>query len=126
MAFGAVPIATELIFLEFSSLSAQLIWLGAASIYLIAVVTRLGCFDVEQAGNDGFVGLPTTVTGMFWCAHWLVFPESSSSALFIVLLAVAMLAPIRVPRIGRLGLVILLVSVITLIIAHAAVLKTTS
>lgn len=126
MVFGAVPIATELIFLEFSSLSAQLIWLGAAFIYLIAVVTRQGCFDVEQAGSDGFVGLPTTVTGMFWCGHWLVFPESSSSVLFIVLLAVAMLAPIRVPGIGRLGLVILLVSVITLIIAHASVLKTTS
>jgi phosphatidylserine synthase len=125
MVFGAVPVAAELIFLDFPSLSAQLMWLGAALVYLIAVVTRLGCFDVEQAGSDGFVGLPTTVAGMFWCAHWLGFPEASSSALFLVLLAGAMLAPIRIPRMGRLGLVILLVSVIALIIAHTVVLMAT-
>jgi phosphatidylserine synthase len=122
MVFGAVPVSAELAFLDFTSLSAQLIWLGAALIYLIAVVTRLGCFDVEQSGSDGFVGLPTTVAGMFWCAHWLGLPEETPSAIFLVFLAAAMLAPIRIPRMGCPGLVILLVSVIALMFAHSAAL----
>ncbi|MBK73806.1 MAG: hypothetical protein CMO76_10250 [Verrucomicrobiales bacterium] len=124
MVFGALPVATELIFLDFPSLSVQLLWLGAALIYMIAVVTRLGCFDVEQAGSDNFVGLPTTIAGMFWCAHWLGYPMAPSSTLFLALLACAMLAPLRIPRMGRLGLVILLVSVIILITAHTEMLLT--
>ena len=120
--FGAAPVVIDLQFQSFPSGAHQVLWLAGALLYLLAVVTRLGCFNLGESNRDCFVGLPTTLAGLFWCAYWLAPPHPLASASLAVGLAVAMLAPVRVPRMGRTGLLVLLVCVIALIAAHAVVL----
>lgn len=119
LVFGAVPVVADLFFLSFASPGEQVLWVASALLYLVAVVTRLGCFNLEQAGEDRFVGLPTTLAGLFWCAYWLAPPRPLASSLLLVGLAVAMLAPVRIPRMGRVGLLILLLCVVALVSGHA-------
>lgn len=122
LVFGAAPLVIDLQFQVFSSVILQVFWVGCALLYLIAVVTRLGCFNLEEGESDRFVGLPTTLAGLFWCAYWLAPPQPMASGILCLVLAVAMLAPVRVPRMGRVGLLILLVCVAALITTHALLL----
>src|SRR5262245_37111724 len=62
VAFGVVPVfAARLYFFPGGTLD-QLLWIAAAVWYILAVITRLGYFNVYsmKAGNS-FVGLPTTM-----------------------------------------------------------------
>lgn len=74
-------------------------WWGSAFAYVAAVVTRLGFYNVE--GDDTrFVGLPTPAAALIWSTY-LLWPAPSPAWIVPVLFigcALAMIAPITIPR----------------------------
>lgn len=73
-------------------------WWGSALAYVSAVVTRLGFYNVE--GDDSrFVGLPTPAAALVWSTY-LLWPAPSPwlAPVLFVGCALAMIAPITIPR----------------------------
>ena len=83
------------------------VWWASALVYLGAVVTRLGFYNVE-ADDTRFVGLPTPAAALVWSTY-LLWPVPAPPWLVPVLFtgcALAMTAPIAIPRPGAVGLAV--------------------
>ena len=118
-AFGVAPVVVlESMSVPGSGLSAVVWWAGAF-VYLGAVVTRLGFYNVE--GDDTrFVGLPTPVAALVWSTY-LLWPSPSPSWLVPVLFSacgLAMIAPLAIPRPRLLGLTVFSLWAVSLTLWH--------
>jgi phosphatidylserine synthase len=97
--FGFVPVACMYLLLDFdSSISVRLWWSGAAFAYIVSALTRLGCFNLHQADENHFVGIPTTLSALMLSTLFFVSASPGLSMLALVVCAYAMLAPIALPR----------------------------
>jgi CDP-diacylglycerol---serine O-phosphatidyltransferase len=97
--FGLAPVACLYLVQEFgASPLSRLGWAAAGFAYLVSALTRLGCFNLHQAGAGHFVGIPTTLAALVLTTLllWRTSPAASGVALFAC--ALGMLAPLRVPR----------------------------
>jgi CDP-diacylglycerol---serine O-phosphatidyltransferase len=97
MAFGLAPIVVASALPGRSGGMAGLTWWAAAFCYVLATVTRLSFYNVEQ-DESRFVGVPTPAialiwsTCLLWPVAWWAVPFVSSAC------AVAMVAPVIIPR----------------------------
>ena len=115
--FGFVLVVCMYILLDFgSSTSERLWWSGAALAYLVSALTRLGCYNIHQADEDHFVGIPTTLTALLLSTFFFLNASPGFSMLVLFICAYAMLAPIAIPRPHSVALAVLLIW-ITLVIA---------
>ncbi|HEX5216929.1 MAG TPA: CDP-alcohol phosphatidyltransferase family protein [Vicinamibacterales bacterium] len=76
---------------------AGLLWWLAAACYLIAVVTRLTFFNLEE-NPLAFVGVPTPAIALIWSSLLLVRPGAGVATITFAACAVAMVAPLPIPR----------------------------
>lgn len=97
-----------------------LLWIGSAFFYLLCAVTRLGVYNIHQDGVTGFVGLPTTISGLLWSSFFLLRPPITISIALMVGLSVAMVSPFAIPRPGKVVLSTIIGWAVALIILHGA------
>ena len=71
-------------------------WLGAFA-YVVAAVTRLGFYNVEQ-DDARFVGIPTPAAALLWSTLLLFSPPAWLVATLLFGCAALMIAPLPIPR----------------------------
>jgi CDP-diacylglycerol--serine O-phosphatidyltransferase len=97
--FGFVPVACLYLLLDFgTSAAVRFWWSGAAFIYLVSALTRLGCYNLLQAKEDHFVGMPTTLAALLLSTFALAGISPAVWGFALVCCACAMLAPFALPR----------------------------
>ena len=107
VSFGVAPVVCLFRLSEFSTPQDFLVWIPAAIFYSIAALTRLGCYNIADDGEGGFVGLPATLGGLVCGTLFLVSPPPIASALVLSATGVLMIAPFRIGRPRRAGLIVL-------------------
>jgi CDP-diacylglycerol--serine O-phosphatidyltransferase len=117
LVFGLVPVIVVSRFTDQPGGMAAAAWWGAAFLYVLAVVVRLGFFSVE-ADHDRFTGLPTPAAALLWSTV-LVWPVSEwvAPAVFIAC-AAAMVWPVRIMRPRGVGLAAFAAWAVGLIVWH--------
>ena len=98
---------------------AALAWWSCAFLYTFAAITRLGYYNLTH--SDGFVGLPAPCCALVVSTSLLWSPHALASALILVCCAVAMVAPIHVPRPRAVGLVAFVGWALVLVALHGLV-----
>ncbi len=121
--FGVVPVVCLFLLLSLEDQVQALWWWGAAFIYLLCAMTRLGAFNLKGAESPDFIGIPTTVAGLFWSSVFLLNPSVEATALLLVLTGVAMVSPIRIHRPRGRGLFLFGMWAVGLIVLHGALAK---
>jgi CDP-diacylglycerol---serine O-phosphatidyltransferase len=116
---GLVPVAVlASLALTPAPLLARAAWSAAALFYLIAVVTRLGFYNVIS-DDDAFIGLPAPV-GALAVATSLLFPAGVVAASVVLILCGAlMLAPFRIARPKGSRLLLFVAWALAVVAAHA-------
>jgi CDP-diacylglycerol--serine O-phosphatidyltransferase len=76
---------------------AATLWWAAALVYVLAAVTRLGFFNLEDDART-FVGIPTPAIALVWSSLLLSTPSAPLVACLFVAAAAGMVAPIVIPR----------------------------
>jgi phosphatidylserine synthase len=94
-------------------------WWAAAFVYVLAAVTRLSAFNVED-DSTRFVGLPTPAVALIWSTVLLWSPSPFVIAWLLVLCGAAMVGPFTIPRPRGAGLVVFALWAAALIAAHLA------
>ena len=94
-------------------------WWAAAFLYLLAAVTRLSAFNVDEDGSR-FVGLPTPAVALIWSTALLWPPPPSVIALLFLACGAAMVAPFGFPRPRGTGLAAFALWAVALVVAHGA------
>jgi phosphatidylserine synthase len=92
-------------------------WWAAAFVYVLAAVTRLSAFNVEEDGTR-FVGLPTPAMALIWSTVLLWSPPPAIIAWLFVLCGVAMVGAFTIPRPRGIGLAAFALWAVALIVAH--------
>ena len=118
LTFGLVPVVVLSLLVPFGSTAGQLAWVAAAFFYVLAAVTRLGFYDLHHAEHLGFIGLPTTVTGLIWSSTFLARPSVGASAVLLLVCGGAMIAPLPIPRPRGVGLVAFGTWAVALVLLH--------
>jgi phosphatidylserine synthase len=77
---------------------AILAWWGCAFLYSLAAITRLGYYNLKHGDGPWFVGMPAPLCALVISTSLLSSPRPLAAALILLGCAVAMIAPIRVPR----------------------------
>jgi len=119
LAFGGFPIA-GLFLLDYPSASASPFWfLGCALFYLLAIVTRLSHYNMRALqGQKAFLGLPST-EAVLLLATALLFPQSLGfMPVILLVLGIAMVAPIPIPRPRGFGLFVLVLWPVLVLVFH--------
>jgi phosphatidylserine synthase len=111
IAFGVFPVVVaHCLFIDELSFLSLNFWFFeiAVSFYLLSLLSRLALYNLESAGTDFFVGVPSTLMNVFWAVFYL-FPTTASlcGGLFLVL-ALLMGAPIKIKRPDRRAMVLLI------------------
>ena len=118
--FGILPLACMVPLLDFDASPAWRVpWLIAAMLYLISALTRLGCYNLHQSAADQFTGLPTTLSGLILSAAFLARPSPLVSACVLIACAVAMLAPVQIPRPRKAGLAAFVATILMILALHS-------
>jgi CDP-diacylglycerol--serine O-phosphatidyltransferase len=95
IAFGAAPLVVLFASGPTESIPAACQLIGGV-VYALAAMTRLGFYNVEQNAAM-FVGAPTPAAALL-CLTALLLPGSWATTVALVVAAVLMVAPIRIPR----------------------------
>jgi|GEM_PF-1337217 len=117
---GLVPITVlASIVLPPAPLLARAAWAVAALFYIIAVVTRLGFYNLFSDGHE-FIGLPAPV-GALVVATLLLFPAGVVAAAVVSIVCGAlMLAPLRIARPKGWRLLVFVGWAVGVVAAHAS------
>jgi phosphatidylserine synthase len=92
--FGLVPVVCATVLFHVSGA----IWFGSMFLYVACAVTRLGYFNITHENTDGFIGLPAPVAALLWSSLFLFEPAASLVTAVAITAAMAMIAPMPVPR----------------------------
>ena len=119
--FGFVPVVCASLRIDFaaSTPGAVVWWSAAAMAYLVAALTRLGCYNLHQSALNHFVGIPTTLAALLLAALFIVHPSVPVMAIAFAGCAVAMSTPIPIPRPRGVGMLAFVLSIILVIVLHA-------
>jgi phosphatidylserine synthase len=115
VAFGFAPVVCLTIL--YPGVASLLV---AGGFYLVATLTRLSFYNVmsEEQDRNHFVGVPTTVIGMFWTLV-LLFPLLLPwTGVLFLLFGFMMILPIRVRRPRARGLLFLVLCLAVMILLH--------
>lgn len=108
--FGFVPVVCMYLLLDFGpSTTGRLWWFGAALAYLVSALTRLGCYNIHQAKEDQFVGIPTTLAALLLSTLFLVSASPFLSGISLSLCALAMVSSFAFPRPRGLALAVFVI-----------------
>ncbi|HEX5702579.1 MAG TPA: CDP-alcohol phosphatidyltransferase family protein [Pyrinomonadaceae bacterium] len=77
---------------------ATLAWWGCAFLYSLAAITRLAYYNLKHGDGPWFVGVPAPLCALVISTSLLWSPRPLAAAVIMIGCAVAMIAPIRVPR----------------------------
>lgn len=104
-----------------AALGAALAWWGCAGLYALAAITRLGHYNVTHDDGPWFVGLPAPFCALVVSTSLLWSPGPLAAAVILVCCAVAMVAPVRLPRPRAAGLAAFAGWAILLVVIHGLV-----
>jgi len=116
--FGMAPVGVMSALAPPAGGVAALFWWLAAAGYLIAVVTRLVFFNLDD-NQAAFVGVPTPAIALIWSSALLAEPNAFAVAALFAICAALMLAPIPIPRPRPAGLALFVAWAISSVGAHA-------
>jgi CDP-diacylglycerol--serine O-phosphatidyltransferase len=88
--------------------------------FAICAITRLAFYNATRETANEFVGLPVPAAALAWSSILLVSPGMLLSTVILASAAVAMVAPVRIPRPTGLGLAAFVAWPLTVIAAHLA------
>ena len=115
---GMMPIAVMLGLLPAMSRPVAAVWIAAAFVYLLGVVTRLGFYNLTHAEGKFFVGLPAPVAALT-VATMLLWPLSALPAAILMSVAgLAMISPVRILRPSGVGLFLFVLWPAVVFIGH--------
>jgi len=115
---GVVPIAVMLGLLPAMSKTAAGVWIAAAFVYLLGVVTRLGFYNLTHEEGKFFVGLPAPVAALT-VATMLLWPLAALPATILMsAVGLAMISPVRIPRPSGVGLFFFILWPVAVFICH--------
>jgi phosphatidylserine synthase len=119
LAFGLVPVVCLHRCAPPSGAVFGGVWFACGFFYLLCAVTRLAYYNITESTVAGFIGVPSTLLGIFW-SGWLLWAAPPIATVGgMVAGGAAMVSPLRVPRPGvKVSAVVTLVS-LSLAIAHA-------
>ena len=100
--FGLAPAVVVGARFPAGGLAAILSW-SIAGFYLLAVVTRLAFYNVEEDG-ERFVGIPTPAAGLICCTSLLLPSPAWATWWPLALSGALMIAPLPIARPGARGL----------------------
>jgi CDP-diacylglycerol--serine O-phosphatidyltransferase len=98
---------------------AALVWWGCAFLYALAAISRLGYYNLTHGNGSWFVGLPAPFCTLVVSTSLLWSPHARTAALIMFCCAVAMVAPIRLPRPRTLGLAAFACWALVLVVLHS-------
>jgi CDP-diacylglycerol--serine O-phosphatidyltransferase len=117
---GLVPVAVlATLALAPAPSVARAAWSIAALFYLIAVVTRLGFYNVVSDDNT-FVGLPAPVGALVVATSLLFSAGAVSASVVLILCGALMLAPFRIARPKGWRLLVFVGWALAVVAAHAS------
>ena len=116
---GMLPVAVMLSLLTTMSHPAAAVWIVAAFIYLLGVVTRLGFYNLTHEEGEFFVGLPAPVAALAVATMLLWPPSALPSAILMSAAGLAMISPVRIPRPTGVGLFLFILWPVTVFICHS-------
>jgi len=93
-------------------------WWGCAFLYSFAAITRLGYYNLTHGDGPWFVGLPAPFCALVVSTSLLWSPHPLAAAVILVCCAVAMIAPVRLPRPRAAGLAAFVGWAILLVLLH--------
>src|SRR5215510_313980 len=97
---------------------AALVWWSCAFLYVLAVITRLGYYNLTHGNGPWFIGLPAPFCALVISTSLLWSPHALAAASVLVCCAVAMVAPIRLPRPRAVGLAVFVGWALVLVVLH--------
>lgn len=119
--FGLVPVISLYLLLDPGNRGIfAVIWALGAFAYLVAGLTRLGCYNVHQASGEFFVGMPITMSALLLCT---LAALTRSPTVFVLVLAAcscAMVIPMRFPRPTGWKMILLAGWVLAVFLSHVA------
>lgn len=115
--FGVVPVVVVSRIVPQPAGAPAALWWGAAFLYALAVVVRLGSFSTD-ADRDRFVGLPTPAAALVWSTALIWnLPGWGAAGVFLAC-AAAMVSPLRIIRPRGSGLAAFAAWAIALVFWH--------
>ena len=119
IAFAMVPVVCLRLAAFPSGFGLQIAFGTASFLYVLSSVTRLGYFNVRsREGEKGFTGLPTTESALL-LATALLFPIPADIIwIALIILAVFMLLPIKIPSPKGLLKLLLMAWLMAVIVLH--------
>lgn len=119
--FGLTPVVMLASLPDYATGLPASIWWAGAFVYLLATVTRLSFFNVED-DHAGFVGLPMPAAALMWSTY-LLFPLPSWLVPILFFgSGVAMIWPIAIPRPRGTGLAVFALWAASLVTSHGLML----
>ena len=100
---------------------AALAWWACAFLYALAAITRLGYYNLTHGNGPWFVGLPAPFCALVISTSLLWSPHALAASLSLVCCAVAMVAPVRLPRPRAVGLAAFVGWALVLVLLHSLV-----
>ena len=93
-------------------------WWSCAFVYTLAAITRLGYYNLKHGDGRWFVGIPAPLCTLVISTSLLWSPHPIAAAVILVCCAVAMVAPIRIPRPRITGLIPFVGWALVLVLLH--------
>lgn len=100
---------------------AALAFWGCAFLYALTAITRLGYYNLTHDNGPWFVGLPAPFCALVVSTSLLWSPNGLAAALILLCCAVAMVAPLRLPRPRAVGLAAFVGWALVLVVLHGLV-----
>ena len=98
VSFGVVPVLCLNALVPIESRILWVAWTGAAALYVLCGLTRLGFYNLHQSRDAGFVGLPTTLAGLIWSTVFLFHPSLLFTISLLIGIGLAMVSFLPIPR----------------------------
>ena len=119
IAFGIAPCVCMTRLAPDGPLWMQVLWWGACFAFAACAITRLAFYNVTQDSVEGFIGIPVPVAALVTSSVLLAGPSPFAAAVAMLLVAGAMVIPLRVPRPTGLGLAAFVLWPLGLVVLHA-------
>lgn len=119
-AFAVAPLVCLAAFSLPQNMVLEVMWWSAAFVYVACATTRLGFYNLSHASSDVFIGLPVPVAALIFSSALLTDPPAVLSIGLLLTGAVAMIAPVRIPRPSGPGLALFALWPVVLVVAHLA------
>lgn len=120
VAFGIAPCICMAGLVPGGSAWVEIGWWGVCFVFAACAITRLAFYNVTHEIAQGFIGLPVPVAALVASSVLLVTPSAALAAIALLVTAVGMVLPVRIPRPAGYGLAAFVLWPLTLVALHLA------